>query len=53
MSDLRFFEFIPAQIEAKFKFNQNKHPEDIASVIEGLKSRGASDVADFMARITR
>jgi transcriptional regulator len=53
ISYLRFFEFIPAQIEATFKFNQNKRPEDIAGVIEGLKSRGASDVADFMARITR
>ena len=41
------------QIEAKFKFNQNKPSEDIAGVIEGLKSSGASDVAEFMTRVTR
>ena len=53
ISYLRFFEFIPAQIEAKFKFNQNKGSEDIAGVIEGLKSSGSWDVAEFMTRATR
>jgi transcriptional regulator len=50
---IRFFEFIPAHIEAQFKFNQNKRSDDIAGVIEGLKSSGYLDVAEFMARITR
>ena len=50
---IRFFEFIPTQIEVQFKFNQNKRSEDIAGVIEGLKSSGQSDVAEFMARIIR
>jgi predicted FMN-binding regulatory protein PaiB len=50
---IRFFEFIPANIEAQFKYNQNKRSEDIAGVIEGLKSSGYSDVAEFMVRITR
>jgi len=53
ISYIRFFEFVPDQFEAQFKFNQNKRSEDIDGVIEGLKSSGQPDVAEFMARITR
>lgn len=50
---IRFFEFNIKSIEAKFKFNQNKSDEDIESVIEGLRSVGHQETANFMERITK
>jgi len=49
---IRFFEFKIENIEAKFKFNQNKSDEDIKSVISGLRDVGNKNAADFMERIT-
>jgi len=49
---IRFFEFKIENIEAKFKFNQNKSEEDIKSVITGLKDVGNKDAAEFMEYIT-
>lgn len=49
---IRFFEFKPKRIEAKFKFNQNKSGEDIESVISGLRNVGNQEAADFMEQIT-
>ena len=51
VSAIRFFEFIPTKTEAQFKLSQNKKPEDIAGVIEGLRSDGDTDIAEFMVRI--
>lgn len=51
VSAIRFFEFIPTKTEAQFKLSQNKKPEDIAGVIEGLTADGYTDVAEFMTRI--
>ena len=51
VSGIRFFEFIPTKTEAQFKLNQNKKPEDIAGVIEGLTADGDTDIAEFMTRI--
>jgi transcriptional regulator len=48
---IRFFEFIPTKVEAKFKLSQNKKPEDILGVIEGLTATGSTNVAEFMRRI--
>ena len=51
VSGIRFFEFIPTKTEAQFKLSQNKKPEDIAGVIEGLTADGYTDLAEFMTRI--
>ena len=51
VSGIRFFEFIPTKTEAQFKLSQNKKPEDIAGVIEGLRADGYTDLAEFMTRI--
>lgn len=45
---IRFFEFQVNNVEAKFKFNQNKSFEDQSSVIENLIKYGKEDVAIFM-----
>ena len=51
VSVIRFFEFIPTKTEAQFKLSQNKKPEDIEGVIEGLRADGDTDLAEFMTRI--
>ena len=51
VSGIRFFEFIPTKTEAQFKLSQNKKPEDIEGVIEGLRADGYTDIAEFMTRI--
>jgi len=51
VSAIRFFEFIATKTEAQFKLSQNKKPDDIAGVIEGLRSNGYTDMAEFMTRI--
>ena len=51
VSAIRFFEFIPAKIEAQFKLSQNKKPEDIAGVVEGLSTDGHTAIAEFMMRV--
>jgi transcriptional regulator len=51
VSAIRFFEFIPAEMEAQFKLSQNKKPEDISGAIQGLRAGGYTDVAEFMTRI--
>ncbi len=53
VAHIRFFEFIPEQITAQFKFSQNKKPDDIAGIIEGLKTSGQPEVAEFMAHVNR
>lgn len=49
---LQFFEINVTNIEATFKFNQNKSKEDIQSVIQCLRDENAYKVADFMEYIT-
>lgn len=51
VSAIRFFEFIPTKTEAQFKLSQNKKPDDIAGVIEGLRADGYTDIAEFMTRM--
>lgn len=51
MKFMKFFELRINNIEAKFKFNQNKSCEDKNSVIESLKSHGDEKVAKFMEDI--
>ncbi len=51
VSAIRFFEFIPTDVEAQFKLSQNKKPADISGVIEGLRAGGYTDVSEFMTRI--
>jgi transcriptional regulator len=51
VSGIRFFEFIATKTEAQFKLSQNKKPDDIAGVIEGLRSDGYTDMAEFMTRL--
>jgi transcriptional regulator len=51
ISGIRFFEFIATKTEAQFKLSQNKKPDGIAGVIEGLRSDGYTDIAEFMTRI--
>jgi len=49
---IRFFEVNVTDIEAKFKFNQNKTKEDIKKVIQSLRDNKQIEVADFMKQIT-
>ncbi|HHD80945.1 MAG TPA: FMN-binding negative transcriptional regulator [Campylobacterales bacterium] len=49
---LSFFEIDITNIEAKFKFNQNKSKEDIQKVIQSLKKSNQEEVANFMEHIT-
>lgn len=49
---LSFFEVNVTNIEAKFKFNQNKSKEDIEKVIQSLKNNKQIEVASFMEHIT-
>jgi len=49
---LRFFEIKVTNIEAKFKFNQNKSKEDIEKVIQSLRDNQQVETANFMERIT-
>jgi transcriptional regulator len=49
---IRFFEIIVTNIEAKFKFNQNKTQEDIEKVIQSLRDNEQIEVADFMESVT-
>ena len=50
---IRFFEINITDIEAKFKFNQNKTKEDIEKVIQSLKDGEQIEVANFMEHITK
>ena len=50
---IRFFEINVTNIEAKFKFNQNKSKEDIEKVIQNLRDKKQIEVADFMEHITK
>ena len=50
---IRFFEINVTNIEAKFKFNQNKSREDIEKVIQSLRDKKQIEVADFMEHITK
>lgn len=47
---IRFFEFLPTKVEAKFKLSQNKKPADILGVIEGLTAAGSTNFAEFMRK---
>jgi len=49
---LRFFEIKDTNIEAKFKFNQNKSKEDIEKVIQSLRDNQQVETANFIERIT-
>lgn len=49
---LSFFEINVTNIEAKFKFNQNKSKEDIEKVIQSLKNNKQIEAASFMEHIT-
>lgn len=49
---IRFFEIKVTNIEAKFKFNQNKTKEDIEKVIQSLRDNKQIEVANFMEHIT-
>ena len=48
---LSFFEINVTNIEAKFKFNQNKSKEDIKKVIQSLKDNKQIEVASLMEHI--
>jgi len=50
---IKFFETEVTKVEAKFKFNQNKSDEDIASVIQSLNKDNQKDVAEFMKKVIR
>ncbi|MFK2822021.1 FMN-binding negative transcriptional regulator [Arcobacter sp. YIC-80] len=50
---LSFFEINVTNIEAKFKFNQNKSKEDIEKVIQSLKDNNQIKVANFMEYIIK
>jgi transcriptional regulator len=50
---IRFFEINVTNIEAKFKFNQNKTKEDIEKVIQSLRDKKQIEVANFMEYITK
>jgi len=50
---IKFFEIEVTKVEAKFKFNQNKSDEDIASVIQRLNEDNQKDVAEFMKKVIR
>lgn len=50
---IRFFEIKVTNIEAKFKFNQNKTKEDIEKVIQSLRDNKQIAVANFMEHITK
>jgi transcriptional regulator len=50
---IRFFEIYVTNIEAKFKFNQNKTKEDIEKVIQSLRDKKQIEVANFMEYITK
>ena len=49
---ITFIEINVTNVEAKFKFNQNRSDEDIEQVIQSLKENSRLDVADFMKDIT-
>ncbi|GAB3624465.1 FMN-binding negative transcriptional regulator [Mariniluteicoccus endophyticus] len=46
-------EMAVTRIEAKAKQSQNKSPEDVAGVVEGLRSHGAHGSADAVAHANR
>ena len=50
---IRFFEINVTNIEAKFKFNQNKTQDDIEKVIQSLRDKKQIEVANFMEHITK
>ena len=50
---LRFFEINVINIEAKFKFSQNKSQEDIDKVIQCLKDNKQIEVANFMEYVSK
>ena len=50
---IRFIEIDITNIEAKFKFSQNRTKEDIESVIQSLRDNKQIDVANFMEEITK
>lgn len=50
---IRFFEIKINNIEAKFKFNQNKTEADIKKVIQSLRDNKQIEAADFMERINK
>ena len=50
-SYIRFFSIDIKNIEAKFKFSQNKSKEDIESVIRSLEKNNQTKVANFMQKI--
>ena len=47
-NSIRFFCIESPKFEAKFKFNQNKTPEDVKSVIDSLESNGEIEASIFM-----
>ena len=50
---IRFFKIKVTNIEAKFKFNQNKTNDDIKKVIQSLRDNKQIEVANFMEHITK
>lgn len=50
---IRFFEIKVTNIEAKFKFNQNKTEEDIKKVIQSLRDNRQIEAANFMEYINK
>jgi len=50
---IRFFEIKVTNIEAKFKFNQNKTEEDIKKVIQSLRDNRQIKAANFMEYINK
>ena len=47
-NSIKFFCIESPKFEAKFKFNQNKTPEDVKSVIDSLESNGETEASIFM-----
>ena len=50
---IRFIEITETRLKAKFKFNQNKSPEDRISVIEHLKDNHQKETASFMEQVNQ
>jgi len=53
MGAVRFFSIASPVFKCSFKFNQNKSPEDIESVIESLENSGAGEAAAFMVELNQ
>jgi len=50
---IRFFEINITNIEAKFKFSQNKTKEDVLKVIHCLKDNNQIEASDFMEKYSK